>query len=72
VASAVNYTVAALTFIIAGAISWPHTLVMLATATIGGYAGASLARRLPALLLRRLVVVVGATLTVIYFYKTYA
>ncbi len=72
VASAVNYTVAALTFIIAGAISWPHTLVMLATATVGGYAGASLARRLPALLLRRLVVVVGAGLTVIYFYKTYA
>lgn len=72
VASAVNYTVAALTFIIAGAISWPHTLVMLATATVGGYAGASLARRLPALLLRRLVVVVGAGLTLIYFYKTYA
>ena len=71
VASAVNYTVAALTFIIAGAVSWPHTLVMLATATIGGYAGASLARRLPAMLLRRLVVVVGASLTVIYFYKTY-
>ncbi|MBK8524810.1 MAG: sulfite exporter TauE/SafE family protein [Betaproteobacteria bacterium] len=71
VASAVNYTVAALTFIIAGAVSWPHTLVMLVTATIGGYAGASLARRLPALLLRRLVVVVGAALTVIYFYKTY-
>ncbi len=71
VASAVNYTVAALTFIVAGAISWPHTLVMLATATVGGYAGASLARRLPALLLRRLVVVVGAALTVIYFYKTY-
>lgn len=72
VASAVNYTVAALTFIVAGAISWPHTLVMLATATLGGYAGASLARRLPALLLRRLVVVGGAALTVIYFYKTYA
>jgi hypothetical protein len=71
VASAVNYTVAALTFIIAGAISWPHTLVMLATATIGGYAGASLARRLPALWLRRLVVTVGASLTAIYFVKTY-
>lgn len=71
VASAVNYTVAALTFIIAGAISWPHTLVMLATATFGGYAGASLARRLPALWLRRLVVLVGSVLTVIYFFKTY-
>lgn len=71
VASAVNYTVAAITFIVAGAISWPHTLVMLATAMIGGYAGASLARRLPALWLRRLVVTVGASLTAIYFFKTY-
>lgn len=69
--SAVNYTVAALTFIIAGAISWPHTLVMLLTATIGGHAGAALARRLPAWWLRRLVITVGASLTLIYFVKTY-
>lgn len=69
--SAVNYTVAAATFVIAGAISWPHTLIMLVTAFIGGYAGAALARRLPALWLRRLVVVVGASLTLIYFIKTY-
>ena len=69
--SAVNYTVAALTFIIAGAISWPHTLLMLVTATLGGYAGASFARRLPALWLRRLVVTVGASLTIVYFVKTY-
>lgn len=67
--SAVNYTVAALTFIVAGAISWPHTLVALATATVGGYAGASLARRLPAVWLRRLVIAVGATLTLVYFAK---
>lgn len=69
--SAVNYTVAAATFVIAGAISWPHTLVMLATAMLGGYAGASVARRLPARWLRRMVVAVGASLTVIYFIKTY-
>lgn len=69
--SAVNYTVAALTFIIAGAISWPHTLIALCTATLGGYAGARLARRLPALWLRRLVIAVGASLTVIYFVKTW-
>lgn len=71
VASAVNYTVAALTFIVAGAISWPHTLVMLVTAMIGGYAGASLARRLPACWLRRMIVTVGASLTLVYFFKTY-
>ena len=71
VASAVNYTVAAATFIIAGAVSWPHTLTMLVTAMIGGYAGAAFARRLPAVWLRRLVVTVGSALTLIYFYKTY-
>ena len=54
-----------------GAISWPHTLVMLATATLGGYVGASVARRLPNLWLRRFVVAVGSSLTVIYFVKTY-
>lgn len=69
--SAANYTVAAATFIIAGAISWPHTLVMLATALVGGYAGASLARRLPSLWLKRLVIAVGTVLTLIYFAKTY-
>ena len=69
--SAMNYTVAALTFIVAGAISWPHTLVALGAATLGGYAGASLARKLPALWLRRLVIAVGTTLTVVYFAKTY-
>ena len=62
---------AAATFIIAGAISWPHTLLMIATAMVGALAGAALARRLPALWLRRLVVATGASLSVIYFIKTY-
>lgn len=69
--SGINYFVSSATFIIAGAISWPHTAVMLVTAMIGGYVGASLARRLPAVWLKRLVVAVGASLTVIYFGKTY-
>ena len=69
--SALNYTVASITFIVAGAVSWPHTLVMLATAMIGGYAGASLARRLPSLWLKRLIIAVGGTLTLVYFIKVY-
>lgn len=68
--SAMNYTVAALTFIIAGAISWPHTLVALVTAAIGGYAGAAFARKLPAKWLKRVVIAVGSVMTVIYFIKT--
>lgn len=69
--SGVNYFVSSATFIIAGAISWPHTLIMLVTAMAGGYAGAQFARRLPAIWLRRLVVGVGSSLTAIYFAKTY-
>lgn len=68
--SGINYFVSSATFIIAGAISWSHTGVMLVTAMAGGYAGAAFARRLPAQWLKRLVVVVGASLTVIYFAKT--
>jgi len=69
-ASAINYSTAAVTFIVAGAVSWPHTLVMLVTALVGGYAGAMLARRLPSLWLKRLIIAVGSVLTVIYFVKT--
>lgn len=70
--SGVNYFVSSATFIIAGAVSWPHTLVILVTAMVGGYLGALFARRLPAIWLKRLVIGVGSSLTVIYFYKTYA
>ena len=68
--SAIVYSVTVLTFVIAGAVSWPHTLVMLATATLGGFSGASVARTIPALWLRRFIITVGFGLTVFYFYKT--
>lgn len=61
-----------MTFVVAGAVSWPHTLVMIATATAGGYWGATMARRVPAAWLRRFVVAVGAGLTLYYFYRTAA
>ena len=68
--SAVTYTVSALTFIIAGAITWPYTLLMVLTATMGGFAGARIARYLPAIWLKRIVIGVGTVMTVIYFFKT--
>lgn len=69
--SAIIYSVTVLTFVIAGAVSWPHTIIMLATATLGGYWGATIARKIPALWLRRFIIVVGFTLSVFYFYKTF-
>jgi uncharacterized membrane protein YfcA len=43
----------------------------LVTAAIGGYVGAAFARKLPAVWLKRLVIAVGATLTVVYFIKSH-
>jgi len=68
--SAVIYSVTVVTFVIADAVSWPYTLIMLATATLGGYWGASVARKIPAQWLRRFIIGVGFLLTVFYFYKT--
>ncbi|HJV26293.1 MAG TPA: sulfite exporter TauE/SafE family protein [Aromatoleum sp.] len=69
--SAIIYSVAVVTFVIAGAVSWPHTLVMIATAAIGGYWGAVGARKVPAVWLRRFIIAVGSVLTTYYFCKTY-
>lgn len=68
--SAVIYSVTVITFIVAGAVSWPHTLVMLLTASAGGYLGARMARKIQGPWLRRVVIAVGAALTVYYFYKS--
>lgn len=65
--SAVIYSVAVATFVLADAVSWPHTLVMLVAATVGGYLGAAWARRIPALWLRRFIIGFGALLTAWYF-----
>ena len=68
--SAIIYSVTVVTFVAAGAVDWPYTMIMIATATLGGYWGASIARKIPALWLRRFIIVVGCSLTVFYFYKT--
>lgn len=67
--SSVVYSVTVVTFIIAGAVSWPHTLVMLVTASLGGYWGARVARTLQGPWLRRVVIGVGLVLTLYYFFK---
>jgi uncharacterized protein len=67
--SSVVYSVTVVTFVIANAVSWPHTLVMLVAASAGGYGGARVARSLQGPWLRRVVIGVGAVLTVYYFYQ---
>lgn len=69
--SAVIYSVASLTFIAAGRVSWPELATLLAAATLGGYAGGALGQRLPARWLRALVIAVGSGMTLYYFWATY-
>ncbi len=70
--SAVIYSVATATFIIAGRVSWPELAVLLAGATVGGYAGGALSKVLPVRWLRLFVILVGSVLTGYYFIQTYA
>ena len=69
--AAVIYSVASLTFIIAGRVSWYELAVLLVGATLGGYAGGALGQRLPAKFLRVLVIGVGSGMTAYYFWVTY-
>ncbi|SNS76785.1 sulfite exporter TauE/SafE family protein [Pseudomonas segetis] len=69
--SAVIYSVATGTFIIAGRVSWYELVILLGGATIGGYAGGALGQRLPAKFLRLLVIAVGSSMTLYYFWATY-
>lgn len=51
-------------FAISGVIVWKYALVMMLTATLGGYAGASVARRLRPTWIRAIVVTVGFAVAV--------
>ena len=55
-------TFSMLSFIVAGIVSWPHILIATVAAAFGGYFGVELARRVPLIIIRGLVIVTGATL----------
>lgn len=46
-------------FLISGVIVWKYALVMAAAATVGGYSGARIARRMPVSVVRAIVVLIG-------------
>ena len=52
-------------------IHWPYALPMLVASTIGGWLGASVARRLDGRLIRRTVVAIGLSLSAYYFLRIY-
>ena len=67
--SSLNTLVASICFIANGAVSWPPTLAMMAGCVIGGFFGAQLARRVSQQVMRVVVVVVGALLTVVFAWR---
>jgi uncharacterized membrane protein YfcA len=60
------------TFVVAGAVSWPPAVVMIAGGILGGYAGASVARTIEPKLVRRMVLAVAWGMTAYFFLRTYA
>ena len=56
-------------FIAAGAVRWPETLAMLGATVPDGYFGARVGRWLPAPMLRGFVVMLSATVTVVFFVR---
>lgn len=50
---------------------WPYVFGMMAAALVGGYAAAGVAHRVGKVMVRRFVIAVGFTITVILFVKTF-
>ena len=67
-ASCIN-SVAVLTFIFAGLVEWPQALVMMVGAIIGGWGGASVARKIDGRYIRIYVIVVGLAMSLVLFLR---
>jgi uncharacterized membrane protein YfcA len=63
--------IAALVFVMKGAIYWPQAIVMIAGALVGGYFGAHYAQKLPQAWIRGFVILVGTGMTIYFFVKAY-
>ena len=51
----------------AGAVHWPQAVVMAVAATLGGFFGARIARRLPAAVVRGVVITTGVVMAAVFF-----
>ncbi len=61
--------VALVAFVVGGVIAWPPAIVMAVGSIIGGYGGAAIARRVPAIWVRRLVIAISVILTLWFFVR---
>ena len=57
------------TFAVAGAIAWGPALVMMVAATLGGYSGAHVSKKIPVAWVRGTVVATGLVMSVVFFVR---
>ncbi|MDO6731889.1 sulfite exporter TauE/SafE family protein [Marinovum sp. 2_MG-2023] len=55
------------TFLLAGIVFLKHAVIMMLAATIGGYVGARIARKMSVALIRKIVIVIGLGMTVAFW-----
>jgi hypothetical protein len=70
VVAAMN-TVAVICFVMANEVWWPQTLVLLAGALGGGYAGARIGQRLPVAVVQATIIAITVGMTLIFFRRAY-
>ncbi|WP_026479544.1 sulfite exporter TauE/SafE family protein [Ahrensia sp. 13_GOM-1096m] len=58
-------------FAIGGLIDWHYALAMMLASTLGGYAGAPIARALPKKIVRMIIAIVGFTMSAVFFYRLF-
>ena len=61
--------VSVIAFAIGGAIVWKPALLMAVFATLGGFAGARLAKRLPVRVVRAIVIATGLAMSAVFFLR---
>lgn len=67
--SALLAAIAVAVYVAGGVVQWPQALLMMLAATVGGYGGARVARRIPAQWLRAGIVVTGLVMAALFFVR---
>lgn len=57
-------------FAVAGIVLWKEAVVMMVAATLGGYGGALIAKKIPVVYLRYLITIIGLAMSVIFFLRS--
>ncbi|MFS8086463.1 MAG: sulfite exporter TauE/SafE family protein, partial [Acidobacteriota bacterium] len=62
-------SVAVISFSIAHMVDWPKSLLMAVAALVGGYIGSRMAQRVGRVFIRRAIVVIGFTITIVMLWR---